>query len=507
LALIEYWLQRAYPIAEGNLQISHQTVDMNEQDFFPASFSCTNTNIQVETEYNAAVYGMEKLDRRTRFIGLVADNYRPSGWAFEGCANITQGIIDSSDPASAPTGPMIPPQWPVAGDSASGTSNWDQDGSYGDWYVGHELGHLLGLNHLPFPSANRPAGPYDQYPNPNGQLSDNGSHVGFDTGGIARWTFPIPGIVPLHGGSGSVVLAAPAPGLFRPLSPLPGTEWHDVMTYCPKQWISAITYQRIKCQLHHEDGFVDVDPNCLAGAGQGPAIHSLAKPKKVLPHVQEGDFLSVIARIDSDDAMRSRIRFIDRFQRGLVTEDVKDRSVLIRLEGQDGITLRDVPVAVKQSTEANRQDGIVSVMIPIPKDFSLRKVALLVKGAGQEMHLTVDERKIGAQKPQFTSPSRTHLMRLVKNRGRLSGQVPYHYTWSAEDPDKEDKLSFTVLVSQDDGKTWRTLSAGISKQDLTITEAHVRDFNFILPATLLIKVIASDGFNQEEQDVELELSP
>src|SRR5258708_38194700 len=34
--------------------------------------------------------------------------------------------------------------------AGSGTSGWDFDGSYADWYAGHEIGHNLGRAH---PSA------------------------------------------------------------------------------------------------------------------------------------------------------------------------------------------------------------------------------------------------------------------------------------------------------------------------------------------------------------------
>ena len=66
------------------------------------------------------------------------------------------------------------------------------------------------------------------YPFTDGQLSNaDGAFVGFDVGDIAN-------------------------GL--PLRALPGTAWHDVMSYCVNQWISSFTYTGIRTRLVAEDG-------------------------------------------------------------------------------------------------------------------------------------------------------------------------------------------------------------------------------------------------------------
>ena len=71
------------------------------------------------------------------------------------------------------------------------------------------------------------AGGGGPYPFVNGQLSNaDGAFVGFDTGD-------------------------PAQGL--PMRALPGTMWHDVMTYCSFQWLSSFTYTGIRDRLVQED--------------------------------------------------------------------------------------------------------------------------------------------------------------------------------------------------------------------------------------------------------------
>ena len=46
----------------------------------------------------------------------------------------------------------------IPGDTTSLGSGWDVDNSYGDWYMGHEVGHTLGRAH-PLPGV-APQGPF-----------------------------------------------------------------------------------------------------------------------------------------------------------------------------------------------------------------------------------------------------------------------------------------------------------------------------------------------------------
>ena len=126
---------------------------------------------------------------------------------------LASGIPTTADPTTVASGPC-----------GGGTFGWDTDGSYGDWYTGHELGHTFGRFHAEFCGAGGGA----PYPFTDGQLSNaDGAFVGFDVGDIAN-------------------------GL--PLRALPGTAWHDVMSYCVNQWISSFTYTGIRTRLIAEDG-------------------------------------------------------------------------------------------------------------------------------------------------------------------------------------------------------------------------------------------------------------
>ncbi len=195
------WLARVYPA--GQIISSQTTVDTTTAP----PFGCGNVNAQL-----AAIRTQDMAaggDNRTHYYGLVSD----SGFWMRGCSSgVPSGAPDSTTVASGPTGP--------------GTWGWDNDGSYGDWYGGHELAHTYGRMHPGYcgESQDDLAG----YPYANGQLAgtDN-SFVGFDVGD---------------------------PALNLPMTALPGTTWRDVMTYCNNQWISAYTYRGLRTRLIAEGG-------------------------------------------------------------------------------------------------------------------------------------------------------------------------------------------------------------------------------------------------------------
>ncbi len=197
--LIQSWLGRAYPVA--SVDWSQVTVDGPSAWPFQAP------------EINAFIRGLRTIDvaggvdARTHYYGLVADND-----AANFMRGLASGIPATADPSTVASGPC-----------GASTFGWDADGSYGDWYTGHELGHTFGRFHAEFCGAGGGA----PYPFTGGQLANaDGAFVGFDVGDIAN-------------------------GL--PLRALPGTAWHDVMSYCVNQWISSFTYGGIRTRLVAEE--------------------------------------------------------------------------------------------------------------------------------------------------------------------------------------------------------------------------------------------------------------
>ena len=200
--LIQSWLGRAYPAA--SVEWSQVTID--GPSAWP--FQAPAINAFIRAIRTADVAG--GVDARTHYYGLVGDN--DAATFMRGLAS---GIPTTADPTTVASGPC-----------GGGTFGWDTDGSYGDWYTGHELGHTFGRFHAEFCGAGGGA----PYPFTDGQLSNaDGAFVGFDVGDIAN-------------------------GL--PLRALPGTAWHDVMSYCVNQWISSFTYTGIRTRLMAEDALL-----------------------------------------------------------------------------------------------------------------------------------------------------------------------------------------------------------------------------------------------------------
>jgi hypothetical protein len=185
LDALESWLRRAYPIP--NLLVTRQTF------VYPTSglpdVDTLHSWLALGKLLNM-IFGGE--DGRVVYYGVVDDG----GGFMRGKAAGIPGTI-------------------AAGPSGSGTWGWDYDGSYNDWYGGHEIGHTRGRYHAEFCGA----GGGVAYPYPNGRispaLSGNSAIYGFDI--TTRDIY--------------------------------GPNWKDVMTYCDNQWVSDFTYEGIRAYL------------------------------------------------------------------------------------------------------------------------------------------------------------------------------------------------------------------------------------------------------------------
>jgi hypothetical protein len=182
---LESWLRRAYPIS--SLQVTRQTY---VYPFGGLPNVDTLNGLLAFNKLLRMIFSGE--DSRVVYYGLVDDG----GDFMRGKAAGIPGTI-----ASGPTG--------------SGNAGWDFDGSYGDWYGGHEIGHTRGRSHAEFCGAAGGAA----YPYTGGRISPDltgaGAIYGFDI--TTRAIYP--------------------------------PSWKDVMTYCPNEWVSDFTYEGIRTYL------------------------------------------------------------------------------------------------------------------------------------------------------------------------------------------------------------------------------------------------------------------
>lgn len=185
LDALESWLRRAYPI--NSLQVSRQTF------VYP-----TNGLPNVDTLHGWLALGkifrilFSGEDPRVVYYGVVDDG----GGFMRGKAAGIPGTI-------------------AAGPSGTDTWGWDMDGSYNDWYGGHEIGHTRGRYHAEFCGAGGGAA----YPYTSGRISPA------LTGSTAIYGFDIT-----------------TRAIYTP-------DWKDVMTYCSNQWVSDFTYEGIRSYL------------------------------------------------------------------------------------------------------------------------------------------------------------------------------------------------------------------------------------------------------------------
>ncbi len=411
------WLQRAYPVA---LVIASQSVA-------PANaavpFGCGDINTQV-----AALRALDMsagADRRTHYYGMVSDG----GFFMRGCA----GVPSTPDPSAVGSGP-----------SGSASWGWDFDGSYADWYCGHELGHTFGRKHPGFcgESHDDPS-----YPFIAGQLANaDDAFVGFDVGDAAY----------------GLAMAA-----------LPGTDWHDVMTYCSTQWLSSYTYTGIRARLIAEDALGS------GGGGSGrpderfPA--GFEREGQATPHT----LVSLIAELNLRRET-GRIAYILPISAGRMTPPDPDSPVMIRTARGNNETLAEFRVPVKPFSDEDPNEvghALCDVIIAVHPDAAV--IELYLKGQ------LVDTRRRSRVAPVVPE---------VRILGFDAGGLTLGW---GDEADRDEAHSYSVQLSDDNGRSWRTVAVGLTTRRVTIHPDNVPPNRRVL-----VRVQATDGFRSAERIVE-----
>jgi len=187
------WLRRAYPVPSVNWQLFGAYWPLNTP---PSDHGCTVVNTWLA--WHRILDGSPA---QWRYYGMVTDT---GGW-MRGCAKDIPSWV-----ASGPTG---------AG--GWGWNAWDTDGSYGDWYGSHELGHTYGRYHALCSGSE--GGPDLAYPYPGGLIGIPG-----DPNTFYGWDIESQEVYP--------------------------PTWSDIMSYCPDQWISDYTYHALRDRIAWEAG-------------------------------------------------------------------------------------------------------------------------------------------------------------------------------------------------------------------------------------------------------------
>jgi hypothetical protein len=445
-ALLRSWLGRAYPV--WLVQWSQVTLDA------PRAWPFVAANINTFLRGIRAPDIVGGMDRRTHYFGLVPDG--GGGFFMRGQASGVPVTADPSTVASGPTG--------------SGTFGWDTDGSYGDWYTGHELGHTFGRPHAEFCGAAEGAA----YPFVNGQLSNaDGAFVGFDMGDPSR---------------------------ALPMRALPGTVWHDLMTYCSNQWLSSFTYTAIRNRLNEENALPAGMP-----MRSGKLVRAAAAGGKGMA---KGGVIHVVATMNLTDGS-------GRFQHVTPLPVATSGGLATRLAsgsrskktGKPNVTVRayaganSVEYQVEWIPDAcldpgDDETGAVDAFIPRSASMtrlelvlngtvldtfspggtagSVRNIRSAAPGAGRRgaKRLTAD---ISAGDPDFASLSWDAPGRAGAAKRGLTAQA--------------ESSVYSVQISIDGGKTWETVGFDLREPRVAIDRGLIGDAK-----TVKVRITSTDGF-------------
>jgi len=336
-----------------------------------------------------------------------------------------------------------------SGPAGSGTWGWDNDGTYADWYAGHEIGHTLARSH-PYKGSSEDSnvcgqspndGALDQsYPYADGRLSwGSESFWGFDTGDAA---FDLP--VQLY----------------------PGVAWFDLMTYCPYLWMSDYTYDGMYSYMHAHPS-ARVMMNTIA------------------PRVS-GDFLSVAGSIAPDDgvAVFHRLRRLDSVA-SIPELGAGDDNYRIRLLDGTGGALTDY--------------GFIPEVADNAPLLSFAQVVTFTAGTAQVQVVKGMDDQVLASQSISANPPTVSDVALQGAPSPVTGTVTL--AWNGDDADGDD-LAFDVFYSADGGTTFQPLQMNATESSARASRALLQSYSAQVDtaplggsSSAVLRVVASDGVN------------
>ncbi len=452
-ALVRSWLERAYPVSR--VDWSEIVVDWPGAPPWPSPGAAA-LDFWGRDEVNPFLQDLRTqdvaagTDHRTHYFGLVADGGGfMRGWALTPAT--------SADPTAVGCGPAGPP---------AGSFGWDTDQSYADWYAAHELAHTFGRQHPGFCHGNSSDDP--AFPYPHGQIAhNNGDFVGYDAG---------------DGAHGIPELA------------LPGTIWHDVMTYCDNQWVSAYTYKALHDRLVAEDalpappapGPSSSPPSAPAG-GQAMSLDGIHVVARVNETARTGRFHSVTPIPSAASAG----------QMPLATGDYAIR--LIRDDGNH----TDYPTALRPDACGDNNEVTGSIDLVIPNDSRAASLELLwretVLATFRPAGDPPDLKDVRSLQSQAGATPTLKMAATAVSRPKIAwtpvapagGAAPKAVPMAGAAATPADSR-YTVQVSVDDGGSWRTIGVGLAQPEVSIDPrllAGARDIR--------VRVTATNGFRSK----------
>ncbi len=390
------WLRRAYPTSDT--QIRQRTLPVQSS----RPLTCNDANAAL-LQWAGPVW-----NRPDRYYGMISD----AGGFTVGC------VIKNSNGDDAFGGHF------GSGPAGAGDFGWDFDGSYADWYGGHELAHQLNRRH-------------PGYQNDSGGTCATGIQNDDDAGfpyGFGLIGSSLYDNQALDAGDASLGLPLEL-GDWR-------SGWHDVMTYCDEQWLSAFTYTQIMKFMCSGDGL----PFCL----NTPIVNRAAKPEAVPAAAERkgGPRLLLTAVLKGG---RLRLDPLSVLPKISLTDRPKKSPYSIVLRGRGGKVLARYPFSPGESSDEPDGRGRAPIHEVVRFDSATERIAV-VRGKKVLDAIDVSDH---SPKVRIVSP---------KRKAKLGDRVKVR--WRARDADG-DRLTHTLLYAPD-GKSFTTVAAGLRKRSYRV---------------------------------------
>lgn len=326
------------------------------------------------------------------------------------------------------------------------SGGWDTDGTYGDWYAAHEIGHSLGRAH-PVAGSDNP-NTEDVFENCRHSRSD----MNFPYGNTTTSRAPIgPADNSIFGFDVGDAALGLAPAV------LPSNIWNDVMSYCNNQWLSDYTYTAIY-------NFMIANP-------------SMAVKPSVNEEAQVGDWLAVSGVIDSAEN-QAGFGLVQRLENVINTPIITPGAYRLRLLDISNNQLSSHDF----SSDMLGEDPVESFEMVVPFVPGTRAIEVSAVRTGA----VLASYQISANPPVVSNVA------LQGAPDPVSGEVTLN--WTASDPDM-DPLFFDIFYSADGGENFQPVKAGVADQSTLINTSDLGG-----SGKGVFRVFASDGVHTAYAD-------
>jgi hypothetical protein len=420
--MADSWITRAYP-SPGVYEDSKSRMSISPTlDHLP---TCDEVNKKIAYLYLLDSYDSGTFSN-TRYYGLVSD---------------IDGFMRGCSPVPSNSG---------SGPAGSNTFGWDFDGSYDDWYSGHEIGHEYGRSHPYFAddSACRRddsliIGVDASYPYSNGFISNPDlNYFGFDMGDPGKLK------VPRQVYSGDV--------------------WTDVMTYRCNEWISNYTYEAILDTLRTESE-TPVYP--YFGSSPGAFINNT---------LRTNESLIVVGTLDLSAHTVNMGPFLRLPTNGPYTGLSPNYPYSIDLVDNQGQTLARYPFQPQVYSDTPREEhqlALVSAIVPFVP--GTKKIAISENGQ------QIFSRIVGASTLKVTliSPRDGDIFEPNNN---------ISVKWRSQDGNRPNlqNLSYFLLYRPNGESGWHTVGVDLKGPQVILNSSELPGGD-----KAQFRLIASDGVN------------